>query len=146
MTHGWVPRLGRALFVLTAAVALTALPAAAQDKTDKSEKSDRAEKPDTTVKGRVQSLDGDKNEKIVLKTDDGRTVTVTTKDISAETRNLVQVGEPIIVTGPLTGDEMAARSVTVAATVPGARLLSGQPPFTGDGAASPPTDVEKKKR
>lgn len=135
------------------AVLVAAMPAAAQDeqkappaqKAEKADKADKPEKPDTTLKGRVQSVHEDK---IVLRTDKGQVVSVTTKDISSETRNLIQIGEPLVVAGPLTGDQMRARSVTVAATIAGARALAGQPPLTPDdaAAASPPTEDPKRKK
>jgi hypothetical protein len=112
-------------------------PAAGQD----TDKSGEPEKPDATFRGRVQSV---KDETVVLKTEDGKTVTFNMKDITAAARALINVGEPIIVTGQPNGDEVKARSLTVAATLPGARVLAGQPPLTpAEGAASPATEDRK---
>jgi hypothetical protein len=122
---------------------LVAAPAAAQTS---SKASEPAEDPAThaTVRGRVQSSH---EERIVVTTDDGRTITVNAKAISETTRGLVQKDEPIIVTGPLTGSELEARSLTVAATAPGARAMAGQPPFLPEepSAASPfPRDQPRR--
>lgn len=151
MRHPWMTRAG-ALCALTAVLVVAATPAAAQGQKqppaeradDKADKADKPDKPDTTLKGRVQSVHEDR---IVVRTDQGQAVSVKTKDISAETRNLIQTGEPIVVTGPLTGDQMTARSLTVAATTAGARALAGQPPLTpaDAGAASPETEGKKRR-
>ena len=132
-----IHRLSVFTVVTTAIVFVSAAPADAQDQKPRETSrpsDDRA--ADITVRGRVQSSQG---ERIVVRAEDGRTVTVNAKDISAATRGLVQTGEPIIVTGVLAGDHMDAQSLTVAVTAPGARALAGQPPFAPEdaGAASP---------
>ena len=98
----------------------------------------------STVRGRVQSS---QDARIVVRTDDGRTLTVNAQDISTATRGLVQTGEPIIVTGPVTGDRMDARSLTVAASAPGARALAGQAPFGAeDSSAASPSQRDQQRR
>lgn len=117
------------LALALAIVSVSAVPAAAEDQ---------------TVRGRVQSV---QDERIVVKTDDGRVVTINAKEINATARGLVHTGEPIVVTGPLTGNEMQAKSLTVAASTAGARALAGQPPFGPDegGAASPSERDQNRK-
>lgn len=133
MTYRWTVFA----LVLTTMLSVSAAPVAAQDqKTGDTSRPADDGTPHSTVRGRVQSVH---EERIVLRSDDGRVITVNAKDINATARGLVQTGEPIIVTGPLKGAEMHARSLTVAASTPGARALAGQPPFAPEaaGAASP---------
>lgn len=123
--------------VLTGMLVTSTAPGAAPDRgARQTARPADAGAPDTTLRGRVQSV---QEAQIVLRTDDGRVVSVDAKDISAPARGLVQKGEPIVVTGVLAGDRMTARSLTVAASAPGARALAGQPPFVPEdpGAASP---------
>ena len=137
-------RLRVLALALTALAGVSTTPAGAQDQKAR-QPSQPAEDPAThaTVRGRVQSSE---EGSIVVRTDDGRTVTINAKDISVATRGLVQKGEPIIVTGPLTGDRIDARSLTVASSAPGARALAGQAPFPPEetGAASPAQRVQPR--
>lgn len=139
MTYRWTVFA----LVLTTMLSVSAAPAAAQDqKTQETWVDDGT--PHSTIRGRVQSVQEDR---IVLRSDEGREVTVNAKDISATARGLVQTGERIIVTGPLKGAEMHARSLTVAASTAGARALAGQAPFVPDAAgAASPTQRDQQRR
>jgi hypothetical protein len=138
------PRL--IVFALLLAVVVSAAAPAGAQEPKAGAASQPAEDPAThaTVRGRVESSH---EGRIVVRTPDGKTVNVNAKEISAATRGLVQKGEPIVVTGPLTGDQMEARSLTVAASAPGSRAMAGQAPFLPEeSGAALPTHRDQNRR
>lgn len=90
------------------------------------------------ISGKVQSAQGDT---IVVKTDDGRTITVNIAQIDPKIREVVRVNESITVLGVLSGNQMVA--YVIQGGTSGEASGSALPRDATDGAKDKPDELKK---
>jgi FtsP/CotA-like multicopper oxidase with cupredoxin domain len=120
-------------------------------KEDPSNAKDPAEdKRGKSLRGHVEAK---RDKEVVVRTDDGRRVTVNLTQVEQNIVNQIEVNQELTITGDLTNGQMIAQSVDISGVSAGGQVGVGQaggaqtpatdPGKTGqDGAASPPTAAQ----